>query len=218
MARNLLYRYCERRRRAGARVEALGRGVRAAVAGAGQQHSVGAEVDHRLGGVREERNFAGDREIRRALPAEWSRSTNHDMGRACEFVRPPRDAPEMAYLHARREKLGGYLPARRAVADSIATPDAAAFAKFALEANGKEMSTTVAFVRMVGALLRDAAIGKRIVPIIADEARTFGMADLFRQIGIYSPIGQLYEPRGPAFSSTSPIQLPWRRSGARVGR
>jgi pyruvate dehydrogenase E1 component len=113
---------------------------------------------------------------------------------ACEFVRPGREAPEMAYLHARREKLGGYLPARAANADAIATPAAEAFAKFALEANGKEMSTTVAFVRMVQGLLRDATLGKRLVPIIADEARTFGMADLFRQIGIYSPIGQLYEP------------------------
>ncbi|MGZ5061799.1 MAG: alpha-ketoglutarate dehydrogenase [Usitatibacter sp.] len=113
---------------------------------------------------------------------------------ACEFVRPPRDAPEIAYLHARREKLGGYLPARTAKAESLATPQAAAFAKFALEANGKEMSTTVAYVRMVGALLKDAVLGRRIVPIIADEARTFGMADLFRQIGIYSPIGQLYQP------------------------
>ncbi|HEY2629678.1 MAG TPA: pyruvate dehydrogenase (acetyl-transferring), homodimeric type, partial [Usitatibacter sp.] len=74
------------------------------------------------------------------------------------------------------------------------TPPASTFAKFALEANGKEMSTTVAYVRMVGQLLKDATLGKRIVPIIADEARTFGMADLFRQIGIYSPIGQLYQP------------------------
>jgi len=113
---------------------------------------------------------------------------------ACEFVRPPREAPEMAYLHARREKLGGYLPMRSTKAESLATPDAAAFAKFALEANGKEMSSTVAYVRMVGALLKDSVLGKRIVPIIADEARTFGMADLFRQIGIYSPIGQLYQP------------------------
>ena len=113
---------------------------------------------------------------------------------ACEFVRPPREAPEMAYLHARREKLGGYLPMRSTRTEPLATPEAAAFAKFALEANGKEMSTTVAFVRMVGALLKDAVLGKRIVPIIADEARTFGMADLFRQIGIYSPIGQLYQP------------------------
>jgi pyruvate dehydrogenase E1 component len=112
----------------------------------------------------------------------------------CEFVRPPREAPEMAYLHARREKLGGYLPMRSTKAESLATPGAAAFAKFALEANGKEMSSTVAYVRMVGALLKDPVLGKRIVPIIADEARTFGMADLFRQIGIYSPIGQLYQP------------------------
>src|SRR5690242_884070 len=113
---------------------------------------------------------------------------------ACEFVRPPRDAPEMAYLHSRREKLGGYLPTRADRSEPLKTPAAEAFAKFALEADGKEMSTTVAFVRMVGQLLRDPALGKRIVPIIADEARTFGMADLFRQIGIYSPIGQLYEP------------------------
>ena len=113
---------------------------------------------------------------------------------ACEFVRPPRESPEMAYLHARRQKLGGYLPSRSTKAPPLATPEAKSFAKFALEAGGKEMSTTVAFVRMAGALLRDAGVGKRIVPIIADEARTFGMADLFRQIGIYSPTGQLYEP------------------------
>jgi pyruvate dehydrogenase E1 component len=117
---------------------------------------------------------------------------------SCQFVRPPRESPEMAYLHARRDKLGGYLPARVAKGESIPTPEAKAFAKFALEAAGKEMSTTVAYVRMVGALLKDAAIGKRIVPIIADEARTFGMADLFRQIGIYSPIGQLYQPEDQA--------------------
>src|SRR5258705_637190 len=116
----------------------------------------------------------------------------------CEFVRPARDSPEMAYLHARRDKLGGYLPARSVACEPVATPAADAFAKFALEANGKEMSTTVAYIRMVGQLLRDPAIGKRLVPIIADEARTFGMADLFRQIGIYSPIGQLYQPEDAA--------------------
>ncbi len=116
----------------------------------------------------------------------------------CEFVRPPRESAEMAYLHARREKLGGYLPARTPKAGPLATPPATAFAKFALEANGKDMSTTVAFVRMVGGLLKDSVLGKRIVPIIADEARTFGMADLFRQIGIYSPIGQLYQPEDQA--------------------
>jgi pyruvate dehydrogenase E1 component len=112
----------------------------------------------------------------------------------CEFVRPPADTPEMKYLHARRAKLGGYLPARSSECEPLATPGAETFAKFALEANGKEMSTTMAFVRMASALLKDGTLGKRIVPIIADEARTFGMADLFRQVGIYSPLGQLYEP------------------------
>ena len=112
----------------------------------------------------------------------------------CAIVRPSRESPEIAYLHARRGKLGGYLPARTTAAEALATPEAKAFGKFALEAAGKDMSTTVALVRMIGALLKDPVLGKRIVPIIADEARTFGMADLFRQIGIYSPIGQLYQP------------------------
>jgi pyruvate dehydrogenase E1 component len=129
-----------------------------------------------------------------AFRDRFALSLNDAQVDACEFVRPPREAPEMAYLHARREKLGGYLPTRSTRSEPLATPAATAFAKFALEANGKEMSTTVAYVRMVGALLKDAVLGKRIVPIIADEARTFGMADLFRQIGIYSPIGQLYQP------------------------
>jgi pyruvate dehydrogenase E1 component len=113
---------------------------------------------------------------------------------ACAFVRPPADAPEIKYLHARRAKLGGYLPARASACAPVAVPPLDAFARFALEANGREMSTTMAFVRMIAALLKDPALGPRIVPIIADEARTFGMADLFRQVGIYSPIGQLYEP------------------------
>ena len=112
----------------------------------------------------------------------------------CEFVRPAADSPEMKYLHARRAKLGGYLPARQRQAEPLATPKAESFARFALEAAGREMSTTMAFVRMVGSLLKDATLGPRVVPIIADEARTFGMADLFRQVGIYAPFGQLYEP------------------------
>jgi pyruvate dehydrogenase E1 component len=112
----------------------------------------------------------------------------------CAFVRPHVDAPEMKYLHARRAKLGGYLPARARRSEPLATPSIETYARFALEANGKEMSTTMAFVRMASALLKDKTLGTRIVPIIADEARTFGMADLFRQVGIYSPLGQLYEP------------------------
>ncbi|AKJ68696.1 pyruvate dehydrogenase [Pandoraea thiooxydans] len=111
------------------------------------------------------------------------------------FYKPADDSPEMRYLHARREALGGYLPRRRtAASQGLAVPPTQAWGQFALQAAGKEMSTTMALVRMLGALLKDHALGPRVVPIVADEARTFGMASLFRQVGIYSPLGQLYEP------------------------
>ncbi|MDP1543619.1 MAG: hypothetical protein Q8L99_10800 [Polycyclovorans sp.] len=100
----------------------------------------------------------------------------------------------MQYLRARREALGGSIPSRRATAAPVAVPAREAYAGFALAAEGKEMSTTMAFVRMLGGLLRDKQLAPRIVPIVADEARTFGMANLFRQIGIYSSKGQCYEP------------------------
>ncbi len=111
------------------------------------------------------------------------------------FYRPADNSPEMRYLHARREALGGYLPRRRTAASQmLPVPALPARGQFALDANGKELSTTMAFVRMLGSLLKDASLGPRIVPVVADEARTFGMANLFRQVGIYSPLGQLYEP------------------------
>ncbi|KMZ12871.1 Pyruvate dehydrogenase E1 component [Candidatus Burkholderia humilis] len=112
-----------------------------------------------------------------------------------KFFKPSESAPEMRYLHKRRKALGGYLPRRRARASQTLTPPALdTWAQFALDTHGKEMSTTMAFVRMLGNLLKDAQLGKRIVPVVADEARTFGMANLFRQVGIYPPLGQLYEP------------------------
>ncbi len=111
------------------------------------------------------------------------------------FYALPEGSPELAYLHERRAALGGYVPARRTTGESLAIPEIATYAGFALEAGGKEMSTTVALVRMFGALLRDKTLGPRIVPIVADEARTFGMDNFFRQIGIYSPHGQLYAPQ-----------------------
>ena len=101
---------------------------------------------------------------------------------------------ELKYLHSRRQALGGYLPARRTDCPALAVPPLDTTAAFALQADGKEMSTTMAFVRMLGNLLKDPALGPRIVPIVADEARTFGMASLFRQVGIYAPFGQLYQP------------------------
>jgi pyruvate dehydrogenase E1 component len=110
------------------------------------------------------------------------------------FLRPAPDTPEMKYFLGRRSALGGPLPERRKATERLAVPALPAYAQFALDANGKEMSTTMAFVRLLTGLLRDKILGPRLVPIVADEARTFGMASLFRQIGIYSPSGQLYAP------------------------
>ncbi len=111
-----------------------------------------------------------------------------------EFYKPAEDSAEIAYLRARRESLGGYMPKRRRTVEPAAIPSLESYGAFATNADGKEMSTTVAAVRLLSNLIKDKEIGEKVVPIVADEARTFGMANLFRQVGIYSPIGQLYEP------------------------
>ena len=110
------------------------------------------------------------------------------------FYKPPADSPEMQYMHGHRQQLGGYLPKRETVCETLDVPPLNQYAQFALQAAGKEMSTTMAFVRMLGTLLKDKQLGPRIVPIVADEARTFGMANLFKQVGIYSSVGQRYAP------------------------
>ena len=110
------------------------------------------------------------------------------------FFKPAPDSPEMQYLHAKREALGGYLPKRHTDCETPAVPALSTYAGFALQPDGKEMSTTMAFVRLLGQLLKDPDLGPRVVPIVADEARTFGMANLFKQVGIYSSVGQQYEP------------------------
>ena len=110
------------------------------------------------------------------------------------YFRPPPDSPEMVYLRRRREELGGALPVRPRVVADLKTPSLSAFAKI-LEGTGKrENSTTTALVRILSELVKDPDIGQRIVPIIPDEARTFGMEGMFRQLGIYSSVGQLYTP------------------------
>ena len=110
------------------------------------------------------------------------------------FYRPPDDSPVLQYLHARRRELGGYLPSRRTKAPALSVPPLELF-KTQLDGTGeREVSTTMAFVRMLTALTRDKQIGKHIVPIVPDEARTFGMEGMFRQVGIYSSKGQVYEP------------------------
>lgn len=110
------------------------------------------------------------------------------------FYRPPANSPEMRYLHECRKRLRGYLPVRSTKARRMDPPKRESFASFAFEAQTREMSTTVAFVRMLTGLLKDPRLGPCLVPIVADEARTFGMESLFRRIGIYSHCGQLYEP------------------------
>ncbi|MDR2307948.1 MAG: alpha-ketoglutarate dehydrogenase [Paucimonas sp.] len=110
------------------------------------------------------------------------------------FYRPAEDSPEMRYLRERRQALGGPLPVRRSDCLPLPLPALEAVAGFALHADGKEMSTTMAAVRLLGNWLKAPGLGPRVVPIVADEARTFGMASLFRQIGIYAPQGQCYEP------------------------
>lgn len=119
--------------------------------------------------------------------------TNEQVERL-EFFRPADDSAELQYLRSKREALGGYIPTRRRTAAVVAVPALQSYAEFALKGEGKETSTTMAVVRLFSNLLKDEVLGPRIVPIVADEARTFGMANLFRQVGIYSPVGQLYEP------------------------
>lgn len=110
------------------------------------------------------------------------------------YYRPPADWPEMEYMHQRRKALGGYLPSRVDAFEALQIPALESFATQLESTGDREISTTMAFVRMLSNLTKDKQVGKRIVPIVPDEARTFGMEGLFRQLGIYSSSGQLYEP------------------------
>jgi pyruvate dehydrogenase E1 component len=113
-----------------------------------------------------------------------------------EYIKPDKDSAEYKYMYERRMALGGFLPARRQKAEPLAVPALSAFdTLLKASAEGREFSTTMAFVRLLGILLKDKNIGKHVVPIVADESRTFGMEGLFRQIGIWSSVGQLYTPQ-----------------------
>jgi pyruvate dehydrogenase E1 component len=111
------------------------------------------------------------------------------------FRKPPEDSEEMRYLKGQRSTLGGYLPARHSDAPALVVPPLEAFGSLLEGTADREISTTMALVRILGVLLKDKNIGKHIVPIVPDEARTFGMEGMFRQIGIYSSVGQLYTPQ-----------------------
>jgi len=114
---------------------------------------------------------------------------------AAKYYKPADDSAEMQYMHARRKELGGYLPSRNQVAAPLEIPELSAFNTLLKGSGEKEMSTTMGYVRLLTLLCRDKKIGKHIVPIVPDEARTFGMEGMFRQLGIYSSVGQLYTPQ-----------------------
>ena len=111
------------------------------------------------------------------------------------FISLPADSPEMKYLQDHRASLGGHLPQRRRSSQKLTPPPLSTFDRLLQSSGEREISTTMAFVQMLGTLLRDKGLGKYIVPIVPDESRTFGMEGLFRQLGIYSAVGQLYKPQ-----------------------
>ncbi|UCD69892.1 MAG: pyruvate dehydrogenase (acetyl-transferring), homodimeric type [Betaproteobacteria bacterium] len=111
------------------------------------------------------------------------------------YVNFEEGSPELRYMHERRDALGGYLPSRRRNGDALVTPSLSAFDNVLKDSGEREFSTTMAFVRILGTLVKDKNIGKRIVPIVPDESRTFGMEGMFRQLGIWSSVGQLYTPQ-----------------------
>jgi pyruvate dehydrogenase E1 component len=110
------------------------------------------------------------------------------------FYKPGEDSPELKYVHSRRQALGGYLPVRVPRGERLPAPKLDTMTKYLEGTAGREQSTTMIFVQLLAQWLRDASIGKRIVPIVADEARTFGMQALFRQVAIYASAGQVYDP------------------------
>lgn len=135
-------------------------------------------------------NFEGLKEFR----DRFSVPLEDDQLEALPFIRPPEGSDEAEFLIRTRKRLGGPVPARIAVEEKLKIPELSQFKALLGSSGDRELSTTMAFVRMLGMLAKDAQIGRRIVPIVPDEARTFGMEGLFRQLGIYAPTGQLYEP------------------------
>jgi pyruvate dehydrogenase E1 component len=134
-------------------------------------------------------------EALRAFRDRFDLDISDDEVEKISFYRPDENTPEMKYLQERRKDLGGYLPQRRERIDEpLEIPGLDSFAGQLKGSGEREISTTMAFVRVLASLLRDRKLGDRVVPIVPDESRTFGMEGMFRQIGIYSHVGQLYEP------------------------
>jgi pyruvate dehydrogenase E1 component len=136
-----------------------------------------------------------DEEVLKHFRTRFGIPLSDDELKGIPFLKFADDSPESKYLHERRQALGGYLPARRMKSDSLTVPPLTTFEALLKSSEGREFSTTMAFVRVLTALLRDKVIGKRVVPIVPDESRTFGMEGMFRQYGIFSQVGQLYKPQ-----------------------
>ena len=135
-----------------------------------------------------------DFEALKAFRDKFSLPMNdHDIEQL-KFYKPEENSQEIQYLKNNRKKLGGFIPSRSFKDISVSIPPIDKYATFAFEGSDRLVSTTMSVTRLLSGLLRDSEIGPRLVPIVADEARTFGMANLFQQVGIYSPEGQLYEP------------------------
>jgi pyruvate dehydrogenase E1 component len=135
-----------------------------------------------------------DEDTLRLFGERFGLKIREDQIEEVSFYRPPNNSAEIRYMQACRKKLGGYLPERRVRSKPLAPHEESLFTEFLTGSDGREVSTTMAFVGMLRKMLRDPEIGKLIVPIVPDEARTFGMESLFRLVGIYSSQGQLYEP------------------------
>jgi pyruvate dehydrogenase E1 component len=130
----------------------------------------------------------------RVFRDRFNLSIPHDRLLDYPYQKPADDSPEIRYMHERRQALGGFLPRRRQRSESLQVPELSAFGAQLAGTGEREISTTMAFVRILNTLLRDKQIGKRVVPIVPDESRTFGMEGMFRQFGIWSQLGQLYQP------------------------
>jgi pyruvate dehydrogenase E1 component len=150
-----------------------------------------------LGDFGEGRNYTHNQKELNEKAVEYFRSRfelPEECAKSLSFYRPPEHSPEMSYMHERRKQLGGYMPSRSVPPTEITAPPVDYFADSLEASKGPEPSTTMAFVKILTKLLKHPEIGKRVVPIIPDEARTFGMESLFRQFGIYASQGQLYKP------------------------
>ena len=152
-----------------------------------------------MGAIAEGRNTAHQKknlseEERVQLAREYGIPITDDEARCAEFYRPAHDSPELQYLNSHRQALGGYLPARTASCVAIKPPPVSFFKEFLQGSGDRQSSTTIATVKMLARLLKDKEIGRYIVPIVPDEARTFGMDGLFKVAGIYSSAGQNYTP------------------------